>query len=121
MRRSSTLTVKNPYFQTFVDSLDKSKETKRMYVWSLNSYCEWLGIVDPNQLISKELLESGEVVNQLEDQIIDYIKYMKNERGLVYSTIHSRLAAIYHFYTINRVRLNKISLQSSNRQQSEEE
>ena len=32
---------------------------------------------------------------------------MKNERKLVYSTIHSRLAAIYHFYTINRVRLNK--------------
>ena len=25
----------------------------------------------------------------------------------VYSTIHSTLAAIYHFYTINRVRLNK--------------
>lgn len=104
---TNTHTIKKSYFQTFVDSLDKSKETKRMYLWSFNTYCKWLGIVDPNQLITKDLLTSGEAVNQLEDQIIDFITYMKNERNLVYSTIHSRLAAIYHFYTINRVRLNK--------------
>lgn len=109
MRRSNSLAVKKPlaYYQTFIDSLDKSKETKRMYTWSLMSYCKWLGITDPNQLITKEHSVSGEAVNQLEDQIIEFIKYMKNERGLVYSTIHSRLAAIYHFYTINRIRLNK--------------
>jgi integrase len=104
---NSVHTVKKSYFQTFIDSLDKSKETKRMYQWSLNTYCKWLGIADPNQLITKDLLTSGEAVTQLEDQIIDFITYMKNERNLVYSTIHSRLAAIYHFYTINRVRLNK--------------
>jgi integrase len=104
---SNTYTIKKSYFQTFIDSLDKSAETKRMYVWSLESYCKWLGIADPNQLITKELLVSVEAVNQLEDQIIAFIKYMKNERNLVYSTIHSRLAAIYHFYTISRVRLNK--------------
>ena len=102
-----TYTVKKSYFQTFVDSLDKSKETRRMYTWSLKSYCKWLGIADPNQLITRELLVSGKEVNQLEDQIIAFIKYMKNERNLIYSTIHSRLAAVYHFYTINRVRLNK--------------
>ena len=107
MSRTNVHTVKKSYFQTFVDSLDKSAETKRMYVWSLKTYCKWLGIADPNQLITKDLLTSGEAVNQLEDQIIDFITYMKNERKLVYSTIHSRLAAIYHFYTINRVRLNK--------------
>lgn len=107
MPRTNIHTVKKSYFQTFVDSLDKSKETKRMYQWSLNSYCKWLDIADPNQLITKELLTSSEAVNQLEDQIIDFITYMKNERQLVYSTIHSRLAAIYQFYTINRVRLNK--------------
>ena len=78
-----------------------------MYTWSLKSYCKWLGIADPNQLITRELLVSGKEVNQLEDQIIAFIKYMKNERNLIYSTIHSRLAAVYHFYTINRVRLNK--------------
>lgn len=107
MPRTSIHTLKKSYFQTFIDSLDKSAETKRMYVWSLKSYCKWLGIADPNQLITKEILTSGEAVNQLEDQIINFITYMKNERNLVYSTIHSRLAAIYHFYTINRVRINK--------------
>ena len=80
--RTNLHTVKKSYFQTFVDSLDKSRETKRMYQWSLNSYCKWLDIADPNQLITKELLVSGEAVNQLEDQIIDFITYMKNERQL---------------------------------------
>ena len=67
---------------------------------------EQLGIADPNQLITRELLISGKEVHQLENQIIAF-KYMKNERNLIYSTIHSRLATVYHFYTINRVRLNK--------------
>ena len=72
MPRTNVHTVKPKlYFKTFVDSLDKSAETKRMYVWSLKTYCKWLGIADPNQLITKELLISGEAANQLEDQIID--------------------------------------------------
>ncbi len=76
MPHYSTHTVKKSYFQTFIDSLDKSTETKRMYVLSLKSYCMWLGIADPNQLITKELLASSEAVNQLEDQIIAFINYM---------------------------------------------
>ena len=83
MPRTNVHTVKKSYFQTFVDSLDKSAETKRMYLWSLKTYCKWLGIADENQLITKELLASGEAVNQLEDQIIDFINYMKNERNYI--------------------------------------
>lgn len=107
MLRSSTRAARKSYYQTFVDSLNKSVETRRMYLWSLRNYCEWLGVTDPNQLITKELQVSGEATNLLEDQIIEFINYMKDERGLSYSAIHGRLAAIYHFYTINRVRLNK--------------
>jgi hypothetical protein len=70
-----------------------------MYTWSLKSYCKWLGIADPNLLITRELLVSGEALDQLEDQIIAFIKYMKNERNLVYSTIHSRPG--YLFYVLN--------------------
>jgi hypothetical protein len=49
-QQANTHTVKKSYFQTFVDSLDKSEETKRMYLWSLKSYCKWLDIADENQL-----------------------------------------------------------------------
>ncbi|MFZ0553817.1 MAG: site-specific integrase [Nitrososphaeraceae archaeon] len=68
-----------------------------------------MGIDDSNKLITKDLLTSTKAVNQVEDKIIEYITFLKNNNQS-YNTIHVRLAAITHFYTINRVNLNKTYL-----------
>ena len=82
---------------------------QKSYIHSLNNYCQWLGIDDSNKLITKDLLTSTKAVNQVEDKIIEYITFLKNNNQS-YNTIHVRLAAITHFYTINRVNLNKTYL-----------
>jgi integrase len=94
------------YTKTFIDSLSRSLYTKKNYLYSLNNYCQWLGIADPNKLITKDLLTSTKAVNQVEDKIIEYITFLKN-CNQSYNSINLRLAAITHFYTINRVNLNK--------------
>jgi site-specific recombinase XerD len=44
-----------------------------------------------------------------EEKIIDYIVHLRNQK-LSSHTIHSRLTAIYHFYTINDMLLNKVKI-----------
>jgi integrase len=96
-------------FKTFIDSL-KSPETKKTYSKSLSEYCQWLGVQDPNNLVTKDLLTSTEAVNKIEDTIKEFIIFMNDELKRSYSSIHIRLAAITHFYTINRVNLNRTYL-----------
>lgn len=100
---------KQQYTKTFIDSLGRSRETKKSYIYSLDKYCQWLGVNDPNKLITKDLLTSTKAVNQVEDKIKEYITFLKNSNQS-YNTIHVKLAAITHFYTINRVNLNKTYL-----------
>lgn len=94
------------YYKTFLDSLDRSRETKKSYLYSINNYCQWLGVDDPNKLITKDLINSPSAVHQVEDKLIEYITFLKNSNQS-YNTIHVRLAAITHFYTINRVNINR--------------
>jgi site-specific recombinase XerD len=65
-----------------------------------------VGVNDPNKLITKDLITSSSSVHKVEDKIIEYITFLTNSNQS-YNTIHVRLAAITHFYTINRVNLNK--------------
>ena len=94
------------FYKTFIDSLGKSRETKKSYVYSLKKYCQWLGIDDPNTLINKDIHTSTKAIAQVEDKIIEYITYLKNNNQS-FNTIHVRNAAITHFYTINRINLNR--------------
>ncbi|MGH9978653.1 MAG: hypothetical protein ACRD8Z_22905, partial [Nitrososphaeraceae archaeon] len=87
-------------------SLDRSRETRKSYLYSISNYCQWLGVDDPNRLISKDLINSPSALHKVENKIIEYITFLKNSNQS-YNTIHVRLAAITHFYTINRVDLNK--------------
>jgi integrase len=48
-----------------------------------------------------------DVGRQVEDQIIEYIKYLNNTRKLGSATIHLSLFAIFNFYSINRINLDR--------------
>jgi hypothetical protein len=87
-------------------SLDRSRETKKSYLYSIHNYCQWVGVNDPNKLITEDLITSSSAIHKVEDKLIEYITFLRNSNQS-YNTIHVRLAAITHFYTINRVNLNK--------------
>jgi hypothetical protein len=65
------------HYDTFVNSLSRSPETQRKYVAEFNYYLEWLGIKDPDTLI-KTSVTTAEEIRDIEDKIIEYIKYMSN-------------------------------------------
>ena len=90
----------------FLNSI-KSLFTKTTYANALKLYLQDMGVQDPNQLISPELLEQPSEVRKLEDHIIAYILHLQKEENLSYATINTRLAGISHFYIVNRVNLNK--------------
>ncbi|MGH9985376.1 MAG: hypothetical protein ACRD8W_15655 [Nitrososphaeraceae archaeon] len=66
-----------------------------------------MNIGDANALISQELINSPAKIQEIENQLIDYVSYLQKEEQLSYATVHIRLSAVFHFYTINRVNLNK--------------
>ena len=97
------------YYQQFIDSLNRSKLTQQKYIQVFSYYLKWLGVGknDANSLITETLLDSPAEVRKIEDQIIKYIKYMINNQKLAHATIELQLYAIFHFYSINRVNLNR--------------
>jgi integrase len=97
------------YYQRFVDSLDRSELTQKKYIQAFSYYLKWLGLdkTEANSLITETLLDSPAEVRKIEDQLIEYIKYMNNEQKLAHATIEVQLYAIFHFYSINRINLNR--------------
>jgi integrase len=97
------------YYQQFIDSLNRSKLTQQKYIQVFSYYLKWLGLGknDANSLITETLLDSPAEVRKIEDQIIKHIKYMINNQKLAHATIELQLYAIFHFYSINRVNLNR--------------
>jgi integrase len=95
------------YYNRFLDSI-KSPFTKRVYVNALEHYAKDMGIAsDYNKLIEELVNNDPTKIKELEDNLIEYISYLYKEKELSYSTVHTRLAGIFHFYTINRVNVNK--------------
>ena len=76
----------------------KSNATRTVYRNNLNLFMQFLGITDYNQLLK---------INA-EDAIKQYIIYLKEKVSS--ATLHNRIAAIYHFYTMNDVILNKTKI-----------
>ncbi|MGH9984135.1 MAG: hypothetical protein ACRD8W_09280 [Nitrososphaeraceae archaeon] len=97
------------YYQQFIDSLYKSKLTQQKYIQVFSYYLKWLGLGkdNVNTLISETLLDSPSEVRKIEVQIIRYINYMINVQKLSHATIEVQLYAVFHFYSINRVNLNR--------------
>jgi site-specific recombinase XerD len=72
-----------------------STASKVDYDRALQTFMDYLKKTDPGQLLVADSAE------QLEDQIMDFIADQKEKR-LSYATIRQRVAAIKHFYEMNR-------------------
>ena len=93
-------------YERFLDSLNRSTQTKEKYKLEISYYFAWLKLPSTNvdNLVS---LNSEVKIRELEDKIIEYIKHLHQVEKLSYSTIHVRLAAVLNFYTINRVHIDR--------------
>lgn len=89
--------------------LTNQKQLNRNTVQLFAYYLKWLGLGkdQANTLITETLLDSPAEVRKIEDQIIRYIKYMINFQKIAHATIEVQLYALFHFYSINRVNLNR--------------
>jgi site-specific recombinase XerD len=84
---------KEDVYSNFVNSI-KSGVTKKIYEYNLRLFIEFCGVDKFEDLIG------------LENQIIPYLMSLR-EKKLSYNSISTRLNAIYHFYDMNDVTLNK--------------
>ena len=84
---------KEDVYLNFINSI-KSDVTKRIYEYNLKLFMEFCGIDKFEDLIAQQ------------DKIITYLMSLR-EKKLSFNSISTRLNAIYHFYDMNDVSLNK--------------
>src|SRR6187551_1166291 len=82
-------------YSNFINSI-RSEETKIKYDYCINDFIKFVGTDNLTDLA-------------VEQSVIDYIGYMR-DRKLSSKTINVRLSAIYHFYAMNDVTLNKVKI-----------
>lgn len=80
-------------YSNFVNSI-KSDVTRRIYEYNLRLFMEFCGIDKFEDLIGQQ------------NKIITYLMSLR-EKKLSFNSISTRLNAIYHFYDMNDVSLNK--------------
>lgn len=88
-------------YYNFIDAI-KSSETKQKYSYYLLKYIKDHLLLDKENLSDLLLQDS----KKIEEDIISYIKVLRDQ-GLSYSTINTRLAALYLFFTMNDIVLNR--------------
>jgi integrase len=97
-------------YQNFINSI-KSPETKKKYSYLLFKYLDYLKFYRKKQAndddydVLAELLSKE--VKTIEADLIKYIIFLKQDQNLSYSSINNRLAAIYLFFEMNDIVLNK--------------
>jgi len=84
-------------YLNFVDSI-KSDVTRKVYEYNLRLFMDFCGVDKFEDLI--------EIIQQPQNQIIAYLMSLR-EKKLSWNSISTRLNAIYHFYDMNDVTLNK--------------
>lgn len=89
-------------FSNFIDAV-KSPQTRKKYSYLLLNYIQDHLDTDKENLADLLLQDS----KKIEQDIISYIKVLKYKEKLSYSTINTRLAAIYLFYEMNDIVLNR--------------
>jgi integrase len=77
----------------------KSKDTKETYAFRLKQYLFYLNMHTPDELL---LMDNATA----QKKIIGYILYLKNEKGLSYSSLEGVCAPLKKFYAMNDVMLN---------------
>ncbi|MDW0134438.1 MAG: phage integrase N-terminal SAM-like domain-containing protein [Nitrososphaeraceae archaeon] len=84
---------KEDVYLNFINSI-KSDRTKKVYEYNLKLIMEFCGVEKFEDLIGQQ------------NQIITYLMSLR-EKKLSYNSISTRLNAIYHFYDMNDITLNK--------------
>lgn len=84
-------------YYNFINSL-RAEETKTKYKAGLKDFMKFVEVQDFDSLLKIEV----------EKSIIDYVVFSRDKVSS--SSVHNRLASIYHFYTMNDVLLNKTKI-----------
>ena len=85
-------------YYNFINSC-KSEETRQKYEFNVTNFLKFCNLEKHSELLK---------INA-EEKIIDYIVHLRNQK-LSSHTIHSKLTAIYHFYTMNDTLLTKVKI-----------
>jgi len=85
--------VQEDAYSNFINSI-KSEVTKQVYEYNLKLFMEFCGVDKFEDLIGRQ------------NEIIPYLMSVR-EKKLSYNSISTRLNAIYHFYDMNDISLNK--------------
>jgi hypothetical protein len=96
---STLIQQKEDAYLNFVNSI-KSDVTKKVYEYNLRLFMGFCGIDKFESLIGRQ------------NQIIRYLMSLR-EKKLSYNSISTRLNAIYHFYDMNDISLNKKKIKGS--------
>ena len=79
----------------------QSEQTGTQYVWHVRTFIKYLE-QKYDRIIVEDLLLDWEP-KELENRIIDYLKYMDKERHLKHSTINAAMAAFFHWCKVNDI------------------
>lgn len=88
------------YFN-FINSL-RSPVTKQVYETNIKYYLDFCNFTKLSQLLT---------IQEAQKQVIKYIMFLR-EKELATSSINTRLYAIYHFYDMNDIILNRKKINS---------
>lgn len=96
-------------YLNFINAI-KSPATRNKYSYLLEEYLKYLQInKDKDTSSSLDSLLSKNV-KTIENEIIKYIIFLKENKKLSYSSLNTKLAAIYLFYTMNDIIINRKKL-----------
>jgi hypothetical protein len=74
------------YYQRFLDSMRTSPATQQKYRIELQYYLRDIDEKNANSLISEDLADSPSKIRQIEDRLIEYIRFL-HEKGYSTATI----------------------------------
>jgi integrase len=98
MRQQIIEGLEGQEYRNFVNSI-RSEQTKIQYIYALSGYMKFLNISSPS-----DLMFSGDI-KQIQSHLIDYMVNLKN--SVAYSTRNVRCSAVFTFYLMNDIILNK--------------
>lgn len=93
----------NEVYRNFIQSL-RAERTRIGYRDALSRFMAHLGIDSVDALLM------GGDVKAIQNAIIGWLVYLKNERKLAYATRTSYLSGVMHFYLMNDIELNRKKL-----------
>jgi hypothetical protein len=84
----------------------KSAETEKQYLWHFNTFKKWISARYSEDITDDKLKNEFEP-DALENDFIEYLKYLQKDRGLQRSSVNSSMSSILHFCRVNSIWLHK--------------